>query len=103
MSAFEFKHPIPGQEAIVFYGLGRVTRYADDFPRQFIAVKTYADNVEREYAPHNVELVPPIPDDAALETLKRISHVLTTCEVRWKGDTVLAYISALVTAGLSKK
>jgi len=54
-----FKHPILGQEAVVpTYGLGRVTGYLDNFPHQHITVRTYADDVARDYDPQNVRLVP---------------------------------------------
>lgn len=54
---FTFKHPVIGQEAVVAYGLGRVTGYRDEFPFQHIKVQTYIDKIEREYSPHNVALV----------------------------------------------
>lgn len=37
-----------------------------------------------------------------LSVLRRIAHVLNTAQVRWDGDTVLDYISALVTAGIAR-
>jgi hypothetical protein len=36
------------------------------------------------------------------EALERIAHILETAQVRWEGDTVLAYISAVVTAALAR-
>jgi hypothetical protein len=54
----EFRHPIIGQEALVkCYGLGRVTRFHDKFPHQWIEVRTYADGVERQYSPKHVRYV----------------------------------------------
>jgi len=53
----EFKHPIIGQEAVCPDGLGRVTAFCDDFPNQWIAVGTYVNNRECQWAPHNVQLI----------------------------------------------
>jgi hypothetical protein len=36
------------------------------------------------------------------DALRRIAHVLNTAQVRWEGDTVLAYISAIVTAAIAR-
>ena len=57
--AGRFPHPVLGQEAIVpKYGLGRVISFEDEFPKQTITVKTYADGIQRTYAFNNVELIP---------------------------------------------
>lgn len=37
------------------------------------------------------------------EAIDRIAHTLNTAQVRWDGDTVIAYISAIVTAAISKR
>jgi len=55
--AFEFHHPIIGQEAVCPDGLGRVTAFQDTRKGQWIKVATYVANRECEWAPHNVKLV----------------------------------------------
>lgn len=54
----EIKEVILGQEAVVpKYGIGRVVSFRDDFPHEYIGVKTYADNIERHFDPRNVKLI----------------------------------------------
>jgi len=56
--AHDFKHPVIGQEAVCPDGLGRVVAFKDDFPIQWIQIKTYVKNRGYKWAPHNVELIP---------------------------------------------
>jgi len=53
--AHEFEHPIIGQEAICPDGLGRVIKFLDKFPEQWIQVSTYVDDRQCKWAPHNVK------------------------------------------------
>ena len=55
--AFEFIHPIIGQEAICPDGLGRVIAYKDSFPDQWVQVQTYVNDRGCEWSPGNIELV----------------------------------------------
>lgn len=55
--ALGFIHPVIGQEAICPDGLGRVSAFKDEFPDQWIQVRTYIEDRGCRWAIHNVELV----------------------------------------------
>lgn len=61
-----------------------------------------SDHPTKEEAAQRVALLNGGDNGEALAALRRIAHVLNTCQVRWEGDTVLDYISSLTTAGISK-
>ncbi len=55
--------PIIGQECICPDGVGRVKHFnlnANKCVGNYICVSTYMNNRDCEWAPHNVELLPPI-------------------------------------------
>ena len=55
--AHTFTHPIIGQEAVCPDGMGRVVAFEDNFPNQWIQVKTYVNDRSCKWSPNNVELV----------------------------------------------
>jgi len=70
-----FEHPIIGQEAICPDGVGRVIEFKDEFPIQWIKVKTYVNDRGCKWDPLNVDLIaiggttrPKVP----VETIKDI-------------------------------
>jgi len=58
--------PLLGQLAICPDGLGRVLDYVDDFPTQWIQVRTYVDSRDCKWDPVNVDLIDPEKGDMVI-------------------------------------